>query len=330
MRDNFPKQIIETLAKRVGMRCSNPGCINPHTSGPHSDPSKSVNLGVAAHITAAAPGGPRYDPSLTPEQRSSSHNGIWLCIKCSTLIDKDDPAYSVDLLRQWKTNAEQAALMALVGQPQKPKPSGVSTLYYSCFLSHSPEDFEFVKKLYNRLRGAGVQVWFAPENIHSGQKLHEQIYEAIRQNVKLLLVLSEHSINSEWVKTEFGNARKSEVRDGKQKLFPIRLIDMRTLRDWECFDADIGKDTAVEVREYFIPDFSEWKDDAAFEKAVNRLLCDLRTAVLTSFLATGLRPGASRSDDEIDVTTASVHAEAGLSVASLKLINETSSPAKGS
>ena len=48
------------------------------------------------------------------------------------------------------------------------------------------------------------------------------------------------------------------------------------LRDWECFDADSGKDLAVEVREYYIPDFSQWKDLDAFEVAFNRLLRDLK------------------------------------------------------
>jgi hypothetical protein len=54
-RDDFTKETIETLAKRVGSRCSNPGC-RAWTNGPHSDPSKALNVGVAAHITAAAPG----------------------------------------------------------------------------------------------------------------------------------------------------------------------------------------------------------------------------------------------------------------------------------
>jgi TIR domain len=278
VRDNFPKPIIETLAKRVGMRCSNPGCISPHTSGPHSDPSKSVNLGVAAHITAAAPGGPRYDPSLTPEQRSASDNGIWLCITCSTLIDKDDPAYAVNLLRRWKKDTEHAALLAIQGKPAQSKGGDHNKPYFSCFISYATSDDAFARKLYDRLVAAGVDVWFAPENIHAGQKLHEQIYEAIRQNAKLLLVLSEHSINSEWVKTEIRNARKSEVRDGKQKLFPIRLIDMPTLRDWECFDADIGKDSAVEIREYFIPDFSGWENAEAFDRETMRLLKDFKIA----------------------------------------------------
>jgi len=47
MRDDFQTQTKELLAKRVGNRCSNPGCRQP-TSGPHDDPNRAVNLGVAA------------------------------------------------------------------------------------------------------------------------------------------------------------------------------------------------------------------------------------------------------------------------------------------
>lgn len=60
------------------------------------------------------------------------------------------------------------------------------------------------------------------------------------------------------------------------KLFPIGLVDFETLRDWECFDADSGTDLGVEVREYFIPDFSQWTDHDAFEKSIARLLKDLK------------------------------------------------------
>ena len=59
-------------------------------------------------------------------------------------------------------------------------------------------------------------------------------------------------------------------------LFPVRLVDFNTLRDWECFDADTGKDSAREIREYFIPDFSEWKDHDKYRKAFDRLLHDLK------------------------------------------------------
>jgi hypothetical protein len=66
-RDDFSTKTIEALAKRVGALCSNPDCGRP-TLGPHSDPGAWTNLGVAAHIVAASPGGPRADSTMTAEQ----------------------------------------------------------------------------------------------------------------------------------------------------------------------------------------------------------------------------------------------------------------------
>jgi hypothetical protein len=53
------------------------------------------------------------------------------------------------------------------------------------------------------------------------------------------------------------------------------------LRDWECFDADTGKDSAREIREYFIPDFSDWKDHDSYQQAFERLLRDLQPGKVT-------------------------------------------------
>jgi hypothetical protein len=61
-----------------------------------------------------------------------------------------------------------------------------------------------------------------------------------------------------------------------RKLFPICLVDFEAIREWQCFEADVGKDSAVEVREYSIPDFSNWKDHDSFEAAFARLLKDLK------------------------------------------------------
>jgi hypothetical protein len=107
-RDDFSKQTVEVLADRAGNRCSNPGCRQP-TSGPRTDPDKAVNIGVAAHITAASEGGPRYDATLTPEERRHPDNGLWLCQNCAKLVDNDPRGYPVDLLRTWKQQAEEAA-----------------------------------------------------------------------------------------------------------------------------------------------------------------------------------------------------------------------------
>jgi hypothetical protein len=145
----------------------------------------------------------------------------------------------------------------------------------SCFISYSTKDEEFTRRLHSRMIAAKMLVWYAPEDLKGGRKLHEQLFEAIQSHDRILLVLSEHSIQSEWVMTEIHKAREVEKKEKRRKLFPIRLTDFETLRDWTCFDADTGKDLAVEVREYFIPDFSNWKDHDAFESAFARLKKDL-------------------------------------------------------
>jgi uncharacterized protein YjbI with pentapeptide repeats len=138
--------------------------------------------------------------------------------------------------------------------------------FYSCFISYSFEDQAFADHLYADLQNKGVRCWFAPHDIKAGEKIHEQIDEAIRLHDKLLLILSPHSMESEWVKTEIAEARKREVRDKRRVLFPIRLVPFKTIEDWECFDADTGKDSAREIREYFIPDFSNWKNHDSIRK----------------------------------------------------------------
>lgn len=107
-RDDFSKEIIRALQDRAGNHCSNPRC-RCLTSGPNDLPTKSSRIGVAAHITAAAPDGPRYDASLTPAERSSIQNGIRLCQSCSRLIDTDPTYYPTNILVQWRMTAEQWA-----------------------------------------------------------------------------------------------------------------------------------------------------------------------------------------------------------------------------
>ncbi len=113
------------------------------------------------------------------------------------------------------------------------------------FISYSTKDQAFADRLYADLQNKGVRCWFAPHDIQGGKKLHEQIDEAIRLHDKLLLILSPHSMENEWVKTEIAKARKREVRDQRRVLYPIRLAPYEALRDWECFDADTGKDSAA-------------------------------------------------------------------------------------
>ncbi len=118
MRDDFSQQVKETLAKRVGYKCSNPFCQRA-TIGPNSVPNKSTTIGIACHICAASKGGPRYDSMMTSTERASIENGIWLCSCCSDLIDKDPNKYPVSLLHEWKDKAEISAEKEILSFEQR-------------------------------------------------------------------------------------------------------------------------------------------------------------------------------------------------------------------
>jgi len=111
-RDDFLKPVRELLARRVGYRCSNPNC-RVLTAGPGDNEKGTVDIGVAAHITAAAKGGKRFDPNLTNEERRSAENGIWLCQIHAKLVDDAPERFTVELLREWKRISEQAARLEI-------------------------------------------------------------------------------------------------------------------------------------------------------------------------------------------------------------------------
>ncbi|MEX2120080.1 MAG: hypothetical protein WD847_10845 [Pirellulales bacterium] len=105
-RDEFPESVKRVVAERAAYICTNPECREP-TVGPHSDPSKSLKTAKACHITAAAAGGPRYDVKQSTQHRRGIQNAIWLCSKCSDIIDKDEAAFPRGLLLQWRAAHER-------------------------------------------------------------------------------------------------------------------------------------------------------------------------------------------------------------------------------
>ncbi len=110
-RDDFPMPVLRRISHEVRLECSNPDCRAP-THGPSRQKGIS-NVGVGAHITAAAPGGPRYDATLSADERRSESNAMWLCNSCGRLIDNDTSTYTVVQLRQWKRDAIDRAQKAL-------------------------------------------------------------------------------------------------------------------------------------------------------------------------------------------------------------------------
>jgi ribosomal protein L37AE/L43A len=119
-RDDFSEKTKKILQERVGNRCSNPKC-RCLTSGPNAEDDKATRIGVGAHITAAAYGGPRYDDALSSEDRKSIQNAIWLCQNCAKLVDSDSLHYPVGLLLRWKAHSEDLARIELEGGTIQPE-----------------------------------------------------------------------------------------------------------------------------------------------------------------------------------------------------------------
>jgi TIR domain len=143
---------------------------------------------------------------------------------------------------------------------------------YTLTIINSSKDKEFALLLYSKLREHGVECWFRDEHALAGRKLHQQTEDAIRHFEKQLLVVSPESISSERIRTEIRTTLKIERQQNQQKLLPIRIMDFEKIAEWQWFDPDTKKDLAAEVREYWLPDFTDWRDPDAFEAAFERLL----------------------------------------------------------
>ncbi|HKF37902.1 MAG TPA: toll/interleukin-1 receptor domain-containing protein, partial [Ktedonobacteraceae bacterium] len=141
--------------------------------------------------------------------------------------------------------------------------------YYTCFIGYAREDQDFAERLYADLQRNGVHCWFAPEDLQIGENFWHSVDESIRLYDKLLLVLSEHAVNSEWAEREVMAALEKEQQQNTLVLFPIALDKLvkQTNLPW-----------AVAIRHTrHIGDFSRWKDQNAYQQALGRLLLDLQS-----------------------------------------------------
>jgi len=146
--------------------------------------------------------------------------------------------------------------------------------YLSCFISYSSRDAEFAERLHSDLEKAGVRCWFAPNDLRIGDKFRQKIDESIRAHEKLLLLLSAGSINSDWVASEVESAFELERRERRMLLLPIKLDNEveKTTHAWAC-----------EIRrQRHIGDFTGANDESTYQRALTRLLRDMRRESATS------------------------------------------------
>jgi uncharacterized protein YjbI with pentapeptide repeats len=150
----------------------------------------------------------------------------------------------------------------------------------SYFISYSGKDRNFVEKLNANLQKEGVRCWFAPEEMKMGDESRQRVNRQIRIHEKLLIVLSEFSIESAWIQQEVEAALEEEHNRNGSILFPIRLDD-------NCLDGE--KEWLVNLQKtHQIYDFSTWDTWEAYHEQFILLLHDLEANAPGELDNTGL------------------------------------------
>jgi uncharacterized protein YjbI with pentapeptide repeats len=155
---------------------------------------------------------------------------------------------------------------------------------HTCFISHSEKDAGLAQKIHDDLQGKGVRCWLTPKNDKERNWYENICDKAVRDNEKFLVLVSEDSIKSKWLRQEIENALKREKRmnlemreelkdqckynfDDFQKpkyLFPILMDELGK----EAFESWL-KELDLEGD---LIDFCDWEKQETYQKSLAGLV----------------------------------------------------------
>jgi Predicted nucleotide-binding protein containing TIR-like domain/TIR domain len=133
--------------------------------------------------------------------------------------------------------------------------------YHTCFISYSWHDQDFAARLHDDLQDAGIRSWLEPKE--KGQFGMERSSQA---QDKMLLIISQASVESSWLKREVNTALELERERKKTVLFPISLDDAAFKRSSGVLEV---------IQKKGIGDFRHWQDKRLYQRAFSRLVRDL-------------------------------------------------------
>ena len=142
-----------------------------------------------------------------------------------------------------------------------------------CFICYAHSDEVFAKRLYADLQNQGIRCWLAPHTREPGPNdpARKTIDDAIHlyHPLALVLVFSEASTERTWMHIEAGTGEAKERKEGLSVLFPIRI-------DEAVIQCPLSWVERIK-QNYAIGDFTQWKDEVAYQQALSMLLKALRS-----------------------------------------------------
>jgi len=143
--------------------------------------------------------------------------------------------------------------------------------FHSCFISYSTKNQDFAERLYADLQNAGIRCWYAPKDLKTGDLYPEQIEASIKVFDKVLLILSENSVSSDWVAREVNIAIEKEKERHTAVLFPVKI-------DEAVRDSPTQWAREIQERRQ-IGDFKSWKEHDLYRQAFDVLVSDLKKSI---------------------------------------------------
>jgi WD40 repeat protein len=120
---------------------------------------------------------------------------------------------------------------------------------YDVFLSHNARDKPVVRSLAERLREAGLQVWFDEWAIKPGDDIYLAIERGLQESRAQVLCLSAEALRSNWVDLERSTVLFRDPANIGRRFIPLLLTDCDlpdTLRRYKYVDYRTQSDSAFD------------------------------------------------------------------------------------
>lgn len=173
-------------------------------------------------------------------------------------LEQEDPKQNeahVPLLLQ----ARRVAESNLPGHPEASRGKAVESAFpsakksvethqfaYDIFLSHNNHDKPRVRRLAERLREAGLRVWFDEWVVKGGDDIYLSMERGLAQSRVLVLCMSAHAFGSDWVRTESRSVLFRDPANQERRFIPLRLEScevpdsIRRFKALDWWDEDEG------------------------------------------------------------------------------------------
>jgi hypothetical protein len=180
---------------------------------------------------------------------------------------------SIDLETLFRSRGSLSpSLLSLIGVPESHRPLFERLFcrppqYGSCFISYASPDAAFARLLHHRLSAVGVATYFDEASMRAGEPVASTLIQRVAEREHLVVVLSQHALQSRWVATEVACAIQQAQLGRKDFILPVRLDQTGTA------DAPSNPHWLTHLRDaWHIADFSAWELPDAFERQLVCLL----------------------------------------------------------